>query len=102
MTTGRTITEEAASIPEAACAVACDTCSNVFHLQCSGLTEVPGDDEEWSCPRCVAPAKELARRKAELEGLSVDELRQRLGELAAGSVILIVAQANDRLLECLR
>ena len=65
--------------------VACDTCSNVFHLQCSGLTDVPGDEEEWSCPRCVAPAKELARRTAELEGLSVDELRQRLGELAAGS-----------------
>ena len=34
--------------------VACDACSNVYHLECVGLKEVP--EGEWKCPHCVRPA----------------------------------------------
>lgn len=33
--------------------VCCDQCSNVYHLACVKLTDVP--DGEWKCPDCLKP-----------------------------------------------
>lgn len=35
----------------------CDTCPSSFHAYCLDppLTELPPQDENWSCPRCLAP-----------------------------------------------
>ena len=30
----------------------CDKCPRVFHIQCSGISTPPDDDDEWVCPVC--------------------------------------------------
>ena len=32
--------------------VGCDHCTAWYHLRCSGLKEMPKEDEEWMCPQC--------------------------------------------------
>mmetsp|Transcript_9665 Transcript_9665/g.23789 ORF Transcript_9665/g.23789 Transcript_9665/m.23789 type:complete len:439 (-) Transcript_9665:114-1430(-) len=34
----------------------CDRCTLVYHTKCVGLDSVPGEDEEWLCPKCTKPA----------------------------------------------
>ena len=38
--------------------VGCDHCTAWYHLRCSGLKEMPKEDEEWMCPQCEKDMEE--------------------------------------------
>lgn len=42
--------------------VQCDSCQEWYHLQCTGLSKPPEDDENWECEPCAAEAKRPSKK----------------------------------------